>query len=404
MNLWVASKIAYKALRSYKVRSILTTLGIIIGVAAVITMMALTQGAKLMIEENLTGLGGNSLIVNAGKRARSGTTLNLNKEKPLMPGDADAIRSLSIVKQVSEIIDTAEQVASGNMNWFTTIVGVSPEFTYINDWFPGSGSFFNKQDVRNAELVCVIGTTVASKLFGNQDPVGEKIRIGNFSYKVIGVMSTIGQTPSGEDQDDLLLIPYTTVQKRIMGISYIENISVSVDSKEDIPLAQLEITKTLRDRRNLNEDMENDFYINTQLIHIERIFTISKIMTVLLGSIASISLIVGGIGIMNIMLVSVKERTREIGIRMAVGAKEWDILIQFMIEAVLLSVIGGLIGVILGISASMISSSFTNWPSVVSATSILLSFGFAAVVGIFFGIYPARKASRLDPIESLRYG
>jgi putative ABC transport system permease protein len=404
MNLWVASKIAYKALRSYKVRSILTTLGIIIGVAAVITMMALTQGAKLMIEENLTGLGGNSLIVNAGKRARSGTTLNLNKEKPLMPGDADAIRSLSIVKQVSEIIDTAEQVASGNMNWFTTIVGVSPEFTYINDWFPGSGSFFNKQDVRNAELVCVIGTTVASKLFGNQDPVGEKIRIGNFSYKVIGVMSTIGQTPSGEDQDDLLLIPYTTVQKRIMGISYIENISVSVDSKEDIPLAQLEITKTLRDRRNLNEDMENDFYINTQLIHIERIFTISKIMTVLLGSIASISLIVGGIGIMNIMLVSVKERTREIGIRMAVGAKEWDILIQFMIEAVLLSVIGGLIGVILGISASMISSSFINWPSVVSATSILLSFGFAAIVGIFFGIYPARKASRLDPIESLRYG
>jgi putative ABC transport system permease protein len=321
-----------------------------------------------------------------------------------MPGDADAIRSLSIVKQVSEIIDTAEQVASGNMNWFTTIVGVSPEFTYINDWFPGSGSFFNKQDVRNAELVCVIGTTVASKLFGNQDPVGEKIRIGNFSYKVIGVMSTIGQTPSGEDQDDLLLIPYTTVQKRIMGISYIENISVSVDSKEDIPLAQLEITKTLRDRRNLNEDMENDFYINTQLIHIERIFTISKIMTVLLGSIASISLIVGGIGIMNIMLVSVKERTREIGIRMAVGAKEWDILIQFMIEAVLLSVIGGLIGVILGISASMISSSFINWPSVVSATSILLSFGFAAIVGIFFGIYPARKASRLDPIESLRYG
>jgi putative ABC transport system permease protein len=404
MNLWVASKIAYKALRSYKVRSILTTLGIIIGVAAVITMMALTQGAKLMIEENLTGLGGNSLIVNAGKRARSGTTLNLNEEKPLMPGDADAIRGLSIVKQVSEIIDTAEQVTSGKMNWFTTIVGVSPEFTYINDWFPDRGSFFNNQDVRNAELVCVIGTTVASKLFGNQDPVGQAIRIGNFSYKVIGVMNAIGQTPSGEDQDDLVLIPYTTVQKRIMGIPYIENISVSVGSKEDIPLAQLEITKTLRNRRNLDEDMENDFYINTQLIHIERIFTISKIMTVLLGSIASISLIVGGIGIMNIMLVSVKERTREIGIRMAVGAKERDILIQFMIEAVLLSVIGGLIGVILGISASMISSSFTNWPSVVSATSILLSFGFAAVVGIFFGIYPARKASRLDPIESLRYG
>jgi putative ABC transport system permease protein len=404
MNLWVAYKIAYKALISYKIRSILTTLGIIIGVAAVIAMMALTQGAKLMIEENLTSLGGNSLIVNAGKRARSGATLNLSKEKPLLASDADAIRSLSIVKHVSEIVDTAEHIVSGNMNWFTTIVGVSPEFTTINDWFPYEGSFFNDEDLKNAELLCVIGTTVASKLFGNQDPIGKTIRIGDFSYGVIGVMSPIGQTPSGEDQDDIVFIPYTTVQKRIMGISYIENISVSVDSKEDIPLAELEITRTLRNRRNLGNDMENDFYINTQLIHIERIFTVSKIMTVLLGSIASISLIVGGIGIMNIMLVSVKERTREIGIRMAVGAKQWDILIQFMIEAVLLSVGGGLIGVILGIAASMISSSFINWPSVVSATSILLSFGFAAMVGIFFGIYPAMKASQLDPIESLRYG
>lgn len=404
MDLWVAFKIAYKALTSYKVRSILTTLGIIIGVAAVITMMALTQGAKLMIEENLTGLGGTSLIVNAGKRTGSGAMLNLSKEKPLMASDADAIRGLRIVKHVSEIIDTAELIASGKMNWFTTIVGVSPEFTYINDWFPERGSFFNDEDVRNAELVCVIGTTVASKLFGNQDPIGKPIRIGNFSYKVIGVMNGIGQTPSGEDQDDLVLIPYTTVQKRIMGISSIENISVSVDSKEDIPLAQLEITKILRERRNLDKDMENDFYISTQLVNIERIFTISKVMTVLLGSIASISLIVGGIGIMNIMLVSIKERTREIGIRLAVGAKEGDILIQFIIEAVLLSVVGGLIGIIVGISASVISSSLTNWPSVVSGTSILLSFGFAAIVGMFFGIYPARKASQLDPIESLRYG
>ncbi|MBI4228403.1 MAG: ABC transporter permease [Deltaproteobacteria bacterium] len=404
MNLWVASKIAYKALRSYKVRSILTTIGIIIGVAAVITMMALTQGAKLMIEEKLTSLGGNSLIVNAGKRARSGTTLNVNKEKPLMASDANAIRGLRIVRHVSEIIDTAEQVVSGNMNWFTTIVGASPDFTYINDWLPDRGSFFNNEDVRNAELVCVIGTTVASKLFGNQDPIGKIIRIGGFSYRVIGVMSPIGQTPGGEDQDDLVFIPYTTVQKRIMGISYIENISVSVNSTEDVLIAQQQITQILRDRRKIGDDMEDDFYVNTQLVHIERIFTVSKIMTILLGSIASISLLVGGIGIMNIMLVSVKERTREIGIRMAVGAKALDILIQFMIEAVLLSVVGGFIGIILGISASTISSSFTNWPSVVSATSIILSFCFAAIVGIFFGIYPARKASQLDPIESLRYG
>lgn len=404
MSLWVASKIAYKALRSYKVRSVLTTLGIIIGVAAVITMMALTQGAKLMIEANLTSLGGKSLIVSAGKRAKSGATLNLSKEKPLMPGDAEAIRGLGIVRWVSEIIDTTDQIASGNVTWFTTIVGVSPEFNYINDWFPERGSFFNAGDVKGARLVCVIGTTVASKLFGNSDPIGRYIRIGNFSYKVIGVMNSIGQTPSGEDQDDLVLVPYTTAQTRMLGVSHIENISMSVDSKEDLPLAQSKIREILRERRNLDKDMEDDFYVNTQLVSIERIFTISKVMTVLLGSIASISLIVGGVGIMNIMLVSVRERTREIGIRLAVGAKERDILIQFIIESLLLSLVGGFIGVILGISASMISSSLTNWPSVVSVTSVILSFGFAAVVGIFFGIYPARKASRLDPIESIRYG
>ena len=244
---------------------------------------------------------------------------------------------------------------------------------------------------------------MAKKLFGYQNPIGDSVRIGNNSFKIIGVMSPIGQTPSGKDQDDVILIPYTTLQKRIMGISHVENISVSVKNSGDVPQAQTQITRLLRERHKIQPGMPDDFYVKTQLSIIERIFTISRIMTILLASIASISLIVGGIGIMNIMLVSVRERTREIGIRMAVGAKEADILIQFLVEAVFISVAGGIIGIVVGIAASKISSAFTGWPGVISVGSFLIAFGFAAMVGIFSGIYPARKASKLDPIEALRY-
>jgi putative ABC transport system permease protein len=382
---------------------VLTTLGIIIGVAAVITLVALTQGAKTIIEEQLTNLGGNSLIVNYGKRAGTGIVTRSNIKNPLTAADADAIRNLSMVTFVSPIIDTAATVVSGNSNWFTTLVGVSTDFININDWFPDQGNFFNNKDVLSNARVCVIGKTVANKLFGYQNPIGKSVRIGKNSFKVIGVMSPIGQTPSGKDQDDVILMPYTTLQKRIMGISHVANISVSVRDSGDIPAAQTEITQLLRDRHKIGPNMVDDFYVKTQLSIIERIFTVSKIMTILLGSIASISLIVGGIGIMNIMLVSVRERTREIGIRMAVGAKESDILIQFLVEAVLISIAGGIIGIIVGIAGSKISSSFTQWPGVISLGSILIAFAFAAIVGIFSGIYPAKKASKLDPIEALRY-
>jgi putative ABC transport system permease protein len=403
MNFLSALKVSYDAVTSNKLRSVLTTLGIIIGVAAVITLVALTQGAKTIIEEQLTNLGGNSLIVNYGKRAGTGIVTRSNIKNPLSAADADAIRHLSIVRFASPIIDTAATVVSGNRNWFTTLVGVSTDFININDWFPDQGNFFNNRDVLSDARVCVIGKTVASKLFGYQNPTGKSVRIGNNSFKVIGVMSPIGQTPSGKDQDDVILMPYTTLQKRIMGISHVENISVSVKNSADVPLAQTKITQLLRERHKIGPDMVDDFYVKTQLSIIERIFTISKIMTILLGSIASISLIVGGIGIMNIMLVSVRERTREIGIRMAVGAKEGDILIQFLVEAVLISTAGGIIGIIMGIAGSKISSAFTGWPGVISLGSILIAFGFAAIVGISSGIYPARKASKLDPIESLRY-
>ncbi len=403
MNPWLAFRVSYRALRKNKVRSILTTLGIIIGVAAVITMVALTQGAKETIKEQITSLGGNSLIVNAGSRTRSGVKEGLGSANTLTSQDAEAIEKLGIVTYISPLMKTTEQVIWGNRNWFTAIVGTSPDFVFINDWFPERGNFFNSEDIIKAEQVCVLGKTVASNLFGYQNPISKTVRIGNKSFRVIGVLGSKGQTPGGSDQDDIVVIPYTTLQRRILGVTHLENIAVSVRTEKDIPFAQAQITQLLRERHQIRPNMEDDFNIKTQVNVIERIFTISKIMTILLGSIASISLIVGGIGIMNIMLVSVTERTKEIGIRMSVGARERDILLQFLIEALVLSLIGGLIGIVLGIVGSKISSFFTHWPTLVSFGSIILAFSFAIIVGIFFGLYPARKASKLDPIEALRY-
>ncbi len=402
MNPMAALRVSYRALRKNKVRSMLTTLGIIIGVAAVITMVAVTQGAKRLIEEQLISLGGNSLIIGPGTRAASGVTGG-SASSTLTPGDAEAIGKLSVVTHVSPILDTTEWVVWNNRNWFTTIVGASPDFTHINDWLPERGSFFTDEDIANAERVCVLGRSVALNLFGYHDPIGETVRIGRISFKVIGVLSTIGQTPSGRDQDDVVIVPYSTLQRRIMGVKDVENISVSVRTQGDIPYAEAQIAQVLRERHQIRPGMEDDFYIRTQQNLIERIFTISRIMTILLGSIASISLIVGGIGIMNIMLVSVTERIREIGIRMAVGAKERDILIQFLIEAVMLSLLGGIVGIMLGIMGTKTASLLTGWPTLVSLGSIILAFGFAALIGVFFGLYPARKASKLDPIEALRY-
>ena len=399
MNFLAALRVSSRAIRSNKIRSILTTLGIIIGVAAVISLVSLTQGANKMIEEQLTSLGGKSLFINAGKR---GVGVQDNAID-LTADDADAIRKLDIVEYVSPMIDAPEQVVWGNRNWFTVVVGTSPDFVFINDWYPDAGVFFNYKDVAKTENVCVLGRSVVSNLFGYRDPVGLTVRIGKDSFRVIGVMSPLGQTSGGRDQDEVALIPYTTFQKRILGTNTLESISVSVASPQDIPAAESRIKFTLREKHKLDKNQDDNFYIKSQMGVIDRIFAISNIMTVLLGSIASISLIVGGIGIMNIMLVSVGERTKEIGIRMAVGAKGKDIMMQFLIEAVLLSLTGGVIGIAAGVVGSRIGSSFTGWKSVISPESILVSFCFAALIGIFFGIYPARKASKLDPIEALRY-
>jgi len=399
MNPLSAFKVAYRAIESNKVRSILTTLGIIIGVAAVICLVAVTQGAEKMIEDQLSSLGGNSFIVKTGKRGVG----SQEKAYILTSKDAEAIGELDMVTHVSPIIDLGQQIIWGNQDWYTLVLGVSPDFVYINDWFPDRGNFFNNQDVAEAARVCVLGKTVASNLFGSENPAGQTVRINKNIFRVIGVMGSLGQTSGGRDQDDIVLIPYTTFQKRIKAINNVESISVSVRSSEDIPIAETQIIDLLRERHRYGADEEDNFYIKSQLSIINRIFAISRIMTILLASVASISLLVGGIGIMNIMLVSVGERTREIGIRMAVGAKQKDILVQFLIESVLLSLAGGAIGVLVGILGSQIASYFTNWPVVISLGATLLAFSVAAIIGIFFGIYPARKASKLDPIEALRY-
>jgi putative ABC transport system permease protein len=317
--------------------------------------------------------------------------------------DAAAIRKLQMVTQVSPLANTQQRVIKGNRNWFTSVVGASADFATINDWLPERGTFFTAVDVSGADNVCVIGKTVANQLFGYQQAIGETIRIGAGTFRVIGVLSAKGQTLGGKDQDDLIVMPYTTLQKRLLGTPRLDHIAVAVRTQQDLPLIVTQITQLLRERHQIRPGLPEPFSIKSQLDLTQKIVAIVGIMTVLLGSIASISLIVGGIGIMNIMLVSVTERIKEIGIRMSVGAKARDILIQFLIESVILSLCGGAMGVVVGVGVAMLASAITQWPLRVSWGAIVLAFSFAAMIGIFFGLYPARKAARLDPIEALRY-
>jgi putative ABC transport system permease protein len=397
-------RIAVRALRRNKLRSTLTALGIIIGVSAVIAMVSIGNGAKSQVEAQIASLGQNVILVFAGNFSAGGVRSGWGGAGTMVVEDAEAIaREIPGVIAVSPEVRRRRQLVANGLNWGTQVMGEGVDYLEIRDWPLADGAMFTEQDVRSAGKVCIIGKTIANELFPNQNVVGENLRINDIPFKVVGVLTAKGLSVMGSDQDDVVVVPYTTMMKRISRRTSLNAILVQAASSKISTRVQNDIASLLRQRHRTTGGRDDDFTIRGQEEIADAATATTRTMTVLLGAIASVSLIVGGIGIMNIMLVSVTERTREIGIRMAVGAHSRDILLQFLIEAVTLSSIGGVIGIILGVSASQILSAVAHWPTLISVTAIVVAFVFSAAVGIFFGFYPARKASRLDPIDALRY-
>jgi len=407
MNFLMTLRIALKALGRNKLRSGLTMLGIIIGVGAVIAMIAIGSGAKARIQEQIASMGSNLLIVLSGSATSGGIRHGSGSVPTLTVDDAKAIATeLSAVKYSAPLLRGVTQVVFGNQNWSTVTYATTPEALLIRDWPTVKGRSLTQADVDGAAKVCLLGQTVVEYLFGQMDPVGQMVRIKKFPFTVVGVLSIKGQTTWGQDQDDVVYVPLTTGQQLLFGQQFpgmVWSISVQSSGPDTMNLAEEQITQLLRQRHRLRANQENDFFIRNLTEAFSAAEESARVMSILLGAIASISLLVGGIGIMNIMLVSVTERTREIGIRMAVGARGGDILWQFLVEAIVLSLIGGIIGIILGVGASQLISQFFKWPTLISPQALILSFSFAGGVGIFFGFYPARKAAQMDPIEALRY-
>ena len=404
MNLHDVIQVAMRALGRNKMRTILTMLGIIIGVGAVICTVAIGEGASEQVQEQIRNLGDNIVFIAAGSVNQHGVHLGSQATKTLTLLDAHALQQqVPYLTRISPGVGSTAQVVYGNQNWFTRVRGVSPEYLQIRRWPIERGSAFSQRDVDVAADVCLIGKTVVENLFGDQeDPIGQTIRVQNLPFRIIGVLSPKGQSPYGQDEDDTLIMPYTTVQKKIAGIDWLQFIMASADSTQDIPFAQQQIAMILRQRHKLRPDQDDDFIIRSPNDLAQVQAQAGRVMTLLLASIASVSLVVGGIGIMNIMLVSVTERTREIGVRMAVGATEQDVERQFLSEALVLSMLGGIVGVIAGIGGSILVAGL-GWPAQLPPAAIVIAFLFSAAVGIFFGYYPARKAAHLDPIEALRY-
>jgi putative ABC transport system permease protein len=397
-------RIALHALARNKLRSFLTMLGIIIGVGAVIAMVAIGEGAKATIRSQIASLGTNVLIVLPGTTTQGGVRIGFGSRSTLTEGDAKAIREeIRSVAFASPILRRGEQVVAGNLNWGTLTQGVAPEYQQIREWPVAEGRFLHDGDVENDAKVAVLGRTVAQNLFGNDDPIDSVIRIRNIPFRVVGVLAVKGQSSQGADQDDVVLIPYTTMQKRLMRITFLHTIIASAVSADRVEEAQEQITRLLRQRHRIQPNNEDDFSIRNLSDIAETAASSARVMAVLLGAVASISLLVGGIGIMNIMLVSVTERTREIGIRMAVGARSRDIMLQFLVEAVVMAATGGGIGILLGIGSSEVLRFWAQWPTLVSPVIVAIAFLFSGAVGVFFGFYPAQKAANLDPIEALRY-
>ncbi len=404
MNLAQTFLLALRALRRNKLRSGLTMLGIIIGVGAVVAMVGIGSGARTQVESQISALGQNMILIFSGSVTSSGVHTGWGSAGTLKVEDAMAIqREITEVAAVSPEIRTTAQVAAGNQNWLTQLLGEAPEYFDMRQWECQSGAPFTDQDVRASAKVAVIGKTTASQLFGSADPVGQIIRVRNVPFLVTGLLKSKGTSLMGSDQDDVVIIPYTTAMKRVTGDTKLRGINVQARSAEALAGVSQQLASLLRQRHRIAPGKDDDFMVRNQQEIAEMATATSKIMTILLGSIAGVSLLVGGIGIMNIMLVSVTERTREIGIRMAVGAHGSDILKQFLIESITLSTLGGLLGIGLGIGLSKLVSDFVGWPVNVSPTAVGVSFGFSAAVGVFFGLYPASKAAGLDPIEALRY-
>jgi putative ABC transport system permease protein len=396
--------VAMESLAQNKMRTLLTMLGIVIGVGAVICTVAIGQGGSQKVQEQIQNMGENIVFVAAGSVNISGVRMGSSATKTLTVFDAQAIaQQIPTVARVSPGVGASVQAINGNQNWYTRLGGVSPEYFQIRRWPVERGSGFSERDVNVAANVCVLGRTVAEQLFGNQDPTGQTIRVKSIPFRVLGELSTKGQSTVGQDQDDVILMPYTTVQKKIAGIDWLQYIMVSATSSGDIDAAEDQMRMLLRQRHHLRPVEDDDFIIRSTNELVKAQEQTSRVLTLLLASVASVSLLVGGIGIMNIMLVSVTERTREIGLRMAIGATKRAVELQFLCEAVVLSMLGGLAGVFFGSIASFVVSKLFNWTTHLSSGSILVAVLFSAGVGIFFGFFPARRAAHLHPVEALRY-
>ena len=404
MSLLMVFRIAFKALGRNKMRTALTMLGMIIGVAAVITMVALGTGAQTSIESQIQSAGTNMIIVAAGNFTQGAVRQGQGNASTLTPDDAAAIRNVQGVQYVAAGVNTRGQLVASNQNWGTQVQGTDVDMPLIRSWPTQLGAFFTAQDVTTASKVAVLGSVVRDQLFGpDVDPTGQVIRINNQPFTVVGVMASKGQSGMGQDQDDVVFVPYTTVMKKLRGITFIQQAQVSAASATDTSATADRIAALLRLRHKIQPGDPDDFMVRTMEEMAAVRVQATQTMTALLASIAGVSLLVGGIGIMNIMLVSVTERTREIGLRMAIGARGRDVLLQFLVEAVVLSLFGGTIGIALGFALSQGVTFWMNWPTAVSPQAVVVAFGFAAMTGIFFGFYPARKAAALDPIDALRF-
>ena len=397
-------RIAARSIARNKMRTLLTVLGVVIGVAAVIVMLAVGYGASRTIQDQVNNLGTNMIVLTAGATSQGGVSQGAQTFNRLTMDDVDKLRREStLLSSISPVVVTRSQIIGAAGNWRTMVNGVSTSYAVIRDWSTTSGRFFNEDEVRAMRKVVVLGNTVAGNLFPNGDAVGSQVQVRSVPFTVIGVLADKGQTAGGSDQDDVVLVPYTTARTRLSRSGFIAQILASADSPADVPAAQEEIRSIMREAHKLGGGEPDDFTIRDQSALAETAQATARVMTWLLAAVASISLIVGGIGIMNIMLVSVTERTREIGIRLAIGARGSDVMRQFLVESIVLSAIGGLIGVLLGYAGAAVLGGLTGWSTAVPTASVPLAVGFSAAVGVFFGYYPAQKAAALNPIEALRY-